>query len=210
MVELCTASDLRSYGLPRGGLANRGRLVSSVSTSSNSFALDDHGFDTDDTFVLRAESGGSLPAPLVEATTYYAIRVDDFSFQASATEGGAAIDLTTAGSRTLVIAPLPIAKSIQWASDIIIDQLPAHVAPDAPPYATILVATAAELAVSKLLTHTGQGSTAGLTKMVDDALKRVERWAKSIPLRGPNAPASANLALTKPTTGGSGWGCGFP
>lgn len=208
MVAFCTPADLRSYGLPRGGLANRGRLVSSVSTSGNSLALDDHGFDTNDSLVLRAESGGSLPAPLLEATTYYVIRVDDFSFQLSESVDGPAVDLTTAGERFLVIAPLPIAKSIEWASEIILDQLPAHVVPESP-YPAILVATSAELAVGKLLTYTGQGA-GGLNKMVDDAVARVARWAKSIPLRGANVPASANLAVTKPVAGGSGWGCGFP
>lgn len=208
MVAFCSAADLRSYGLPRGGLANRGRLVSSVSTSGNSLALDDHGFDDDDPLVLRAESGGSLPAPLLEATTYYAIRVDDFSFQLAESAGGPAIDLTTTGERIIVIAPLPIQKAIEWASEIILDQLPAHVEPTAP-YPAILVQTTAELAAGKLLTYTGQGA-AGLTKMIDDALERVRRWAKSIPLRGTNAPAAANLAVTKPVTSGGGWGCGFP
>lgn len=158
--------------------------------------------------MLRAEGDGSLPAPLLEATTYYAIRVDDFSFQVSASAAGPAIDLTTEGDRTIVIAPLPITKAIQWASALLMDQLPAHVVPESGPYPTIIVATTAELAIAKLLTYTGQGA-AGLKQATDDALARARRWAQGVPLRGPNAPAAASLAFTKPVPSAGGWGCGF-
>ena len=39
--------------------------------------LDEHAFATNDPLTFRAQAGGSLPAPLVEGTTYYAIEVDD-------------------------------------------------------------------------------------------------------------------------------------
>ncbi len=122
----CAASDLYDFGMPRGAATNPGHLIASVSAGANTLELDQHGFAAGNPVLFRAEAGGSLPSPLVEGTTYYAIPVTESTFSVAATDGGAAIDLTTAGSRILVIAPLPVTQAIAWASRIIDDMLPAH------------------------------------------------------------------------------------
>lgn len=185
MSAYCEPADLHSYGLPRGAIPNPGRTIASVSAGANTLTLDEHGFDTGDLVTFRAQGGGSLPSPLVEGTTYYAINVDDARFSVSATEGGAAIDLTTAGSRVLVISRLPREAAIRWASAIIDQSLPAHAVPLTAPYPDIVIATCAELAVGKLAPYTGAGSKS-LADMIAAAHKRIERWAKGIPLRGDN------------------------
>ena len=50
--------------------------------------------------VTFSNSAGALPAPLVAGTTYYVVAVANNNIQVSATKGGAAITLTTAGSGT--------------------------------------------------------------------------------------------------------------
>jgi hypothetical protein len=50
-----------------------------------------------DTFVYFATSD-TLPSPLVEGTQYFVVNSTGTSFQVSATQGGAAINLTTTGT----------------------------------------------------------------------------------------------------------------
>lgn len=203
----CSAADLYAFGLPRGALPNPGRLVASVSTAASTLAIDGHGFAADDPVSFRAEAGGSLPAPLVAGTAYFAKPTTDDAFQVAATAGGAAITLTTVGARIVAIAPLPIASAIAWASRLVDDMLPAHLVPLVAPIHELVRMTAAELAVGKLLGRTGSASKS-LAEMVDAARKRLERWAKGVPLRGENVPLATNLAASAsvPYRDPRGWG----
>ncbi len=170
-----------------------GRLVGGVSAALNAIELDGHGLALDDACSFRAEAGGSLPSPLAEGATYYAIPLDDNRFSVAAAAGGAAIDLTTAGARAVVIVPAPVAKAIAWASRLIDDMLPAHVVPLAEPYPEIIRMTCAELAAAKLLALAGSESRT-ISEIADAARKRLDRWGKGVPIRGDNAPAAAGLA----------------
>ena len=206
MSGYCDSSDVFAYGLPRGSVPNPGRVAASALASTDAITLDVHGFDAGDPVVLRALDGGSLPSPLVSGTTYYAIPVDDSTFQLSASSGGAAIPLTTDGAGVVVTAPLPVASAISWASRVIDDMLPAHVVPLEAPYPDIVRMTAAELAGGKLAARGGFASVA-LTSVVDAAQKRLARWAQGIPIRGTNAPKAAGLAVSvsTPLVDSTGW-----
>lgn len=177
-----------------------------------------HGLSADTPITFRAESGGTLPGGLSAGTTYYAIPVSESRFQVAAAEGGAAIDLTTAGQWFLVVVPLPIAGAIEYGAALIDQSLPAHALPLVAPYPPIVRMTNAELAAHKL----GYGSTSKtLTEIMDAATKRLEKWAKGIPLRGENTESQepSNLATAAATTapyndsrgwgrfGGTGGGC---
>lgn len=205
----CAPADLYLYGLPRGSFANPGRPAASVSTATSAIALDVHGFELNDPVTFRADAaaGASLPAPLLELVTYYAIPLDGDRFQVSASPNGPSIPLTTTGARVVVIAPLPIASAIEWASLIIEDMLPAHLVPIPAPVHELVRATCAELAAGKLLARTGSASVS-LTTTITEAQKRLARWAKGIPLRGENTPTPANLApaaLTASARDSAGW-----
>lgn len=189
----CTEGDLYKSGLPRGGLPNPGRLISAINATTNLFTLDGHGFVADDVLVFRAEDGGSMPSPLVAGTSYYAKPVTDSTFQVAAAGGGAAIDLSTAGASVVVTIDLDLDAAIEWASALIEDFVPAHLVPLSAPYPTIVIATTADLAVARLLAGTAQAQ-AQIADKIAAAQKLLERWAKSYPIRGANAPASANLA----------------
>lgn len=190
----CTQADLYSKGsLPRGALRNPGRLLSGVDTSADTLELGEHGLADGVAVELRAEGDGSLPNPLTAGTTYYVVNAEDNRFQVSATQGGAAVDLTTTGDRTIVIGKLPKDEAIAEASALIDDMLPAHVVPLTAPYPEIVRVTCAQLAVAILLTATG-GSSEALGKTLDYAQKRLERWSKGVPIRGTNHPTSANLS----------------
>lgn len=192
----CTESDLYAFGVQRGALANPSRPIFEVSAEANAFQLNQHGFSLDDAVFFRVEAtGGAMPAPIVEGDTYYAIPVNDFTFQVAALPGGAAIDLTTDGARLTVAAPLPIDEAIEWASHIVEDMTPANAVPFEEPYPEIIVATAAELAAGKLLARTGSASDT-MSKTIDAAQKRLTRWARGVPLRGENARNPTNLAAS--------------
>lgn len=202
----CELADLFSFGLPRGALRNPGRLVSAVA-SADAFDLDVHGLATDDTLTFRAGAGGSLPSPLAAGTTYYAIRLTESRFQVAASAGGAAIDITTDGSNVIAIVPLPEADVRDWATSIAEDSLPAAMVPLDSPYPPIVVATVAELAANRLLILAGQVPSKPLADIVDTAQKRLAKWAKSVPIRGTNAPSAAGLsaAATSAQRDASGW-----
>jgi hypothetical protein len=169
--------------------------VGGVSTSANTIELDGHGLVDDDVVTFRAESGGALPSPLVEGTSYFAAPVDEHRFQVAATAGGSVLDLTTAGSKTIAIVPSPVAAAIRWASRMIDDMLPAHLVPLTAPYPEVIRMTCAELAASKLLALSGTASKT-ISEIADAARKRLERWGRGIPIRGDNAPPAANLACS--------------
>lgn len=206
MAKYCDPADLYAFGLPRGALPNPGRLVASVSVADDAITLDGHGFESGDPVSFRAEAGGSLPAPLVAGTSYYALPITGDTFSVSATVGGSAVNLTTAGANTLAIAPRPIAAAITWSSRLIDDMLPAHVVPLTEPYHPLVRMTCAELSAGKLLGLQGAASKS-LSEMIDAAHKRLARWAKGIPLRGDNVPTAAQKATsaTVPYADRRGW-----
>ena len=209
-MSYCTIADLYAYGLPRGALANPGRLAQSADPSSDTISLDQHGFATNDLLTFRAEGGGALPAPLVAGVTYFAKPVpnSDLLFQVSATQGGPAIDLTSAGSRILVVARISKEAAITFGTALIDDMLPAHLVPLSPPYPPIITITCAELANWKLLGNTG-GSSKTFGELVDAARKRLDRWSQGVPIRGENAPPPpASIAIAAPagsTSDSRGW-----
>jgi len=196
-VAYCEDADLWDFGVPRGSIPNPGRLAADppASASTDAIELDGHGFELDDPVTFRAEGGGSLPSPLVAGTTYYAIPAGESYFKVSATAGGAAIDLTTAGSGVVVNAPLPTEKAREFASALIDNMLPSHAVPLTAPYPPIIVMTCAELAAAKLAARSGAASVS-LSATADAARKRLEGWAKGVPLRGTNTSAQTptNLA----------------
>lgn len=209
MTDYCSRSDLYDFGLPRGAVPNPARLIENVAASSDVFTLDEHGFEDGDPVQFRAAPGGTIPSPLVEGTTYYAVRLDDTRFRVSATDGGSAVDLG-AGERVLVIAPLPIAKAITWASRVIDDMLPAHVVPiDVGSIPPLVRMSAAELAALKLTNRQGAGAVS-LGTLATQVEQRLKRWAEGVPIRGPEEAPPANLAVrgTRGYTDRRGWGTG--
>jgi len=178
--------------LPRGVVQRPARTASSVSTTADTITVDDHGLADDDPVTFRAESGGSLPSPLVAGTTYYAIVVTQSAFQVAASAGGAAINITTAGSNVLVIADLPWATWIEEESAAIDCSVPAHVVPfDVTPaivrkYVSALVAKRAALASGI--------STPDLDAAINDDIRpELVAWRKGVAIRGSSEPASAQV-----------------
>ena len=198
----CERSDLYLYGLPHGALVTPSRVVGSVDASADTLELDDHGYTTDDEIQFRTVGGGSLPTGLLEGTTYYAIRTSDWVFQVAASEGGAAVDFTSEGMTFVVFSPLPVAAIINKASRMVDDMLPAHTVPLSDPVPDIIKMTTAELAAAELLSLTG-GESKNLTMVYDFARKRVDRWARGIPVRGTNAPSSIQSAVSVTRSGSS-------
>ena len=209
-MDYCAPADLYAYGLPRGSAPNPGRLVASVDTTTNTLTLGEHGLADGDAFTLRPEGGvsASMAAPLVAGVKYYALETTDDTWKAAAAPEGAAIDITSAGARMVLVVPLPIPSSIRWASSIIDQFLPAHAVPlEADQIPEILRATCAELAAGKVLTIMGRSSKT-VTSMVDEASKLLARWSKGVPIRGENAPEThTNLAraATAPFADVRGW-----
>jgi hypothetical protein len=183
------------FGFPRGSVSNPARLSPSVLAATNEITLDVHGFETDDPITVRADAGGSLPAPLAEGTTYYVIPRTESTFALAATPGGSAINLTTDGVRVVVIAPLPVDAAIEFASRLIDDMLPAHLVPVPTPIPAIIRMTAGELAAGKLAGRGGYVSKA-LADIVAEATKRLARWGAGVPIRGADAPPATGLSVS--------------
>ena len=195
MTVYCEDSDLYDFGIAAGSIPNPGRRIASADASTNALTLDQHGFALNQPVRFRAEASGVLPAPLVAGTEYYVIPLSESAFSVAAAADGAAIDLTSAGSRTLVIGRAPTAAAREWSSRLIDDMLPQHIVPLVAPFPRIIVMTCAELAAFKLGGRVGTVSKT-LTEIADAARKRLERWASGVPLRGEDAPEPAGLAVS--------------
>lgn len=204
MVDYCAVSKLYDYGLPRGSLANPGRIAASVDSVADSIELDQHGFSDGDRVRFRAEANGSLPTGLSAGVDYYALPLTESTFSVSLTDGGGAVDLSSTGARVKVIAPLPLDAAISWASRLVDDMLPAALVPLALPVPPIVEMTTAELAIWKISTR-GGSVPKSLGEVFDFAKKRLERWAMGVPIRGENAPEPAGLAASLPRSDPSGW-----
>jgi len=205
-VAYCDDADLYLNGLPRGAAAAEGRLVAAVDTVANAFELNAHGFTGDEIVTFRAEAGGSLPSPLAAGVEYYAQPLNEWLFRVALTAGGAAVDLTAAGSNVVALTESPREAARDWATAVIDDMLPAHLVPLSAPYPPIVRMTCAELANAKL----GYSpSEKALTDIADAAQARLRRWASGVPLRGADAPAPANLAASAAVSTGTadtrGW-----
>lgn len=170
-------------------------MVASVGTSTDVFTLDGHGLDDDDEVTLRPEAGGTMPAPLVAGTTYYAIRLSDATFSLAATAGGAAINLTTAGENVALITVAPWAKWIEEASNEIECTLPSAAVPLTAPYPAIVTAYAAGLVAEKALAFCGVVST-GLAERLKNVRAELAVWrSKGLVIRGATIPSAANLSV---------------
>lgn len=195
MSAYCAAADAYRF-VPPGILKNPGRLVWAVSTSTETMTLDGHGFALNQPLLFRAESGGSLPSPLAAGTTYYAIPLTESTFQVAASSGGAAINLTTAGSNVIAIAPFQWDEWIIECSAMVEQTLPAHVVPiESTVPEPVRLYTACLLAM-RALAHVG-AQTQAVQVQLDFWGKQADKWARGVPLRGANVPASANLAVTR-------------
>ncbi len=199
-IVYATRADLDDFGgIPDGALANAGREVASSTASTNIIELDAHGFATDDEVLLRAAEGGTLSAPLVAGTTYFAIRLSDSTFKVAATSGGAAIDLSTNGVSMIATKPLPIDRMLELYSRWVEGFLPAHLVPvpadDDGAFPIEITAIVARLAGKALLNLNGKASEI-VDKAEIVAMAQLARWATGIPLRDAGITASANLAVT--------------
>lgn len=191
-----------SLPLASGVLSNPGRPVD-VDATLDLFVLDVHGLTTGDPVELRAEgSAGAMPGGLTEGTTYYAIVLSQSRFQVSATVGGAAIDLSSAGANVLASFPLPVDAALTWASRIIDENLPAHVVPLAAESETVRM-VCLQLAAGYLANRGGTQSDA-LAEVVATGVKLLDKWAKHIPVRDVDAPASLSIG-----TGGTATTCAW-
>ena len=193
MVAYCTEPDLYAFGLPRGSLTNPAKLVT-VDATANSVTLDVHGFADGDEVTLRADAGGSMPTGLTAGVVYFVRRLSESRFELAASSGGAAIDITTTGSRVVVCAPLNIDAAIDWASRVLDDAMQGStVVPLTAPVPDIIRMTCAELAAGKLMA--GSNGSRALLETTDAAMKRAAAWSKKRPL-GENAGKPAGLAVS--------------
>lgn len=208
-----TIRDVRELGgVPRGLLSNEGRLVGSALAATDIVTLNEHGFETNDPLLVRAASGGVLPAPLGAGVTYYAIKLTDSTFQLAATPGGAAINLTTDGASVVVTAPLPVERLLRLYSRWVDGVVP-HLVPLAPAadgtYPDVVVAAVARLTGKALANLDGKSSDA--VNAAELAAKaQLERWAAGLPVRDERITGSSNLAVVASTTAADprGWGSG--
>lgn len=192
MSALCSITDVYDWIQP-GTVPTPARLVSSVATDTEIITLDGHGLATDDIVTFRTE-GGTLPSPLADGTTYYAIRLTDATFSVATAAGGGALNLTTSGSGVLVIIPLPWTRWIEVSSAEVENELAAHLVPITGTVAPIIRAYVAGLVAEKA---TGRSNAVdpGLAARLIGVRKRFEKWAAGATIRGPNAPSTSTTTM---------------
>lgn len=205
----CSRRDVNRW-LPSGEITGWSRLAAAAESGNDTITLDGHGFETDDEVTVRAAAEGELPAPLVEGTVYYAIRLTNATLQLAATLGGSAIGLTTDGVSVIVAKQPPYDDVIEYYSRWVDTFIP-HVAPLTEPIPALIKGLVAELSAKKLLNLDGKSSE--IVNAAELAAKaQLERFAKGVVLRDATATASSNKAISTAASGSAtdprGWGCG--
>lgn len=197
-----TLADLHDHGLPRGVIVEPARVVDAVDATSNRLTLEAHGLVLDQAVQFRAGDGGALPGGLSASAVYYARPVSgsESLLEVSATAGGAALDITSAGTAPvlLIVALGPtIAASIEYCSRLVDKQLVQHDVPFAEPYPVEVVAITAKLAGAELCRRLGI-SIPSVSE--SDAIARADlkTFAKGVPLRDAAAPTARNRAAFYP------------
>lgn len=91
-----TASSGGTFkGCSPAGTTLRG--VATIQASDDTFRSDAHGLPNDRRVVFFPVAGEALPTGITEGTDYFVINQTADTFQVSATQGGAAVNLTTDG-----------------------------------------------------------------------------------------------------------------
>jgi hypothetical protein len=207
----CSRRDVHRW-LPAGEISGPARIAFSALAADDAITLEGHGFETDDELQVRATEGGTLPAPLAEGTTYYAIRLMSARFSLSLTAGGAAINLTTNGTSVVVMREPPFDDVIEFYSRWVDAFMPAHLVPFEAPIHPTVKGIVAELAAKKLMNLDGKSSE--IVNQAEIAAKAMlERFASGMPLRPATGVTTAptNLAVTSrisTRTDPRGWGSG--
>lgn len=189
----CTVAD--AIAKKRRGTLDNPARDARASASGDYLECEGHGLADGAEVTLRAHTGGSLPAPLVDTSTYYARVVSTSRFQLAATAGGAAINFTSAGSNFTFYSPLPWQAWIDSAAAMIDSVLPHNVTPLVEPYPAILVTYCAELAALIGLERTS-GVDAETFDSRQRLLDQLMKWA-----RGPSGPPlrGAARSVTSPS-----------
>lgn len=172
--------------------------VSSVSTGGNSLTISSHGLATDDVVTLVVAGGSTLPSPLAVGTTYYARRVSEHVIELASTSGGAAIDITTAGSGRFSVVPsmeAAIESHLETWSRWVDGKLVGHQVPLESPYPAWVTYAVAVRAACSLLRSQGIGESGQrIYDLETDVLRDIPALVRGTPLRDANATSPANLA----------------
>lgn len=199
-----------------GGITYEGRLVHAVNVSSDSITLDGHGFEDGIAVTVRAFESGSLPGGLVDGSTYYVKRLTNAKFQLSATDGGAAIDLTTAGESIFVAREPPYDNVIEFVSRWVDSFFDAHVVPFAAPIHPLVRGITADISAKRLQNYDGKLSGA-IDALEDKSAKRLEAYASDLDAQlraasGVTTSVFGNRAIVASVTDSArdqrGWGSG--
>lgn len=208
----CSRADVHRW-LPSGEIAGWSRLSAAARASSDAIELDGHGLETDDEVTVRAVEGGTLPTPLAEETTYYAIRVSASRFKLAATSGGSAIDLTIDGEEIVVMKEPPYDAVIEAYSRWVDTFFPAHAVPFETPLAdkfALVRMLVAQLSAKALLNLDGKSSE--IVNAQELAAKaQLERFAAGMPAARGETARRTNLAISSTLTNSTdsrGWGSG--
>lgn len=188
--------------LPIGGLPSASELVASCLAGTDVITCDGHGFETDDPIQVRAEDGGTLSAPLVAGTVYYAIRLSGSTLKLASIAGGAAIDITTNGESMVVVREPDFDYWIGYYSRWADASLPGHLVPMGreAPVPSLIEGLVADL-VAKRMFNVGGQSSETLKEMEIASAAQLARFASGMPVRDANATAPTMLAVTSSLAG---------
>jgi len=208
----CSRGDVTAR-LPPGTVVSPAGMLASCLASTDVLTYDGHGLETDDEVTVRAASAGTLSAPLVAGTVYYAIRLTNSAFKLAASAGGAALNITSDGVEMIVTREPKFDDTIEFVSRWADTFLPSHVVPLTAPIHTLVRGVVADVSAKRILNANGQDSAAvTAAELAGKAI--LERFAGGMPLRGGTAQVPSNLAITATSvSSGSdprGWGSGLP
>jgi len=200
MAAYCTQADVFATQ-PPGSFSNPGRLVAAVRRGQ--IELDSHGLSMEDQVTFE---GDSIPFPLESGLDYYAIPAGTNRFMVSDERGGSPIPIDESDGDFYVVKGLPWNTWIAWASAIIDEMIP-HLLP-LETIPQVVRHVAADLTAQRALQFVG-GTDIDINAHITNAQLMLQRWAKSVPIKGADRPRTTSMGCvvgrTPPRLDTRGW-----
>jgi hypothetical protein len=178
------------------------RPCASADAVTNALVCEGHNLPADEAVQLWTGGAGALPAGLAAGVVYYVRPVAGSTslFQLALTAGGAAIDITTAGTAPFGFIQqinATILRALDYRSRWIDRNLTGHLVPASAPYPTELVTLCCRLAAWDVALELGKGKKDDpLSLRFDQCMADVAQMKKGQPLRDGAARAPANAAIS--------------
>jgi hypothetical protein len=180
-----TDRDLFMCGIPSAALAHSPRQAKTVDATTNRLLVRAHGLSNDDQVLV--ESTGTMPGGLSATTVYFARVVSFDLLELATTAGGAAVDISSAGTGVVSVVPQTTSEQIALILEQVSREVDNVLRANAGPlvkWPSLVTSVVARIAAHRLAAVKYKETPIGeaLRFEAEAAQKTLDGWRKGAPL----------------------------